>query len=110
MKKQLRFLSASFGGSQKYWRSRVPLSLSAVVALSILLSGCTNFGAPQFMILDSYFPMWMLCATLGIIAAIIARIVFIRLGLDAILPLRLLIYVCLALIVACILYLLLSMR
>lgn len=89
---------------------RIRLSVYPVVALCVALSGCTRFGAPEFMLLDSYFPLWMLCAVLGIAAAIIARVIFVRLELDAILPLRLFIYLCFALIVACTLYLLLSTR
>lgn len=110
MKIQLRYLSASFYADRRRRHCRSHFSISAVALLCSLLSGCSNFGAPEFMVLDSYFPIWMLCTALGIIAAIVARVIFVRLGLDAMLPFRLFIYTCLALIVACTLYLLLSVR
>lgn len=108
MKYQPRFSSVSAYAGQWFQNCRFPLC--GAVALCVFLTGCSNFGAPEFLLLDSYFPLWMLCAVLGIAAAIIARVIFVRLGLDAILPFRLFIYICLALIVACTLYLLLSTR
>ncbi|EEQ17454.1 hypothetical protein yinte0001_2990 [Yersinia intermedia ATCC 29909] len=52
----------------------------------------------------------MACAFIGIIVAVIARVLFIRVGIDEVLPLRLLVYVCLALTVAFISSLLLFTR
>ena len=65
-----------------------------------LLAGCTSVNAPSIYAFGSYFPSWLLCAFIGIIGAILVRVLFIRLGLDDALPLRLLVYVCLALIIA----------
>ncbi|WP_337262532.1 MULTISPECIES: YtcA family lipoprotein [unclassified Serratia (in: enterobacteria)] len=76
----------------------------------IVLSGCTVKEAPSFSLLGSYFPAWMACAFIGIIAAIMARILFIRVGIDEALPWRLFVYVCLALAVAFICSLLLFTR
>lgn len=56
------------------------------------------------------FPSWMACAFIGIITAVIARVLFIRVGIDEVLPWRLLVYVCLALAVAFICSLLLFTR
>lgn len=67
---------------------------------SLGLTGCNGAGAPTFSLLGSYFPAWMACAGIGIIAAIITRVVLIRIGIDEVLPYRLLVYVCLALAVA----------
>ncbi|EDR44700.1 putative membrane protein [Yersinia pestis PY-36] len=52
----------------------------------------------------------MACAFIGIITAVIARVLFIRVGIDEVLPWRLLVYVCLALAVAFICSLLLFTR
>lgn len=52
--------------------------------------------APSVPIFGSYFPVWIICAVLGVIAAVIGRQLFIVLGLDEFLPLRLLVYLCLA--------------
>lgn len=66
--------------------------------------------APSFSVVGSYFPYWMACAFIGIITAVIARVLFIRVGIDEVLPWRLLVYVCLALAVAFICSLLLFTR
>lgn len=109
MKKQQ--ITFSFGtGHLSRWLQKSAMPFCFIFFPCFLLTGCFNTGAPTFMLLDSYFPLWMLCAVLGIVAAIIARAIFVYLGLDELLPFRLLIYVCLALIVTCLLYLLLSTR
>ncbi|CNH72280.1 YtcA family lipoprotein [Yersinia pekkanenii] len=76
----------------------------------IALSGCTRVAAPSFALLGSYFPSWLACAFIGVIAAVMARVLFIRVGIDEVLPWRLLVYVCLALAVAFICSLLLFAR
>jgi hypothetical protein len=55
-------------------------------------------GAPAFPVAGAYFPAWMLCALLGIAAAIAARAVFSGLGLDAMLPAKLFVYASIGLI------------
>lgn len=77
---------------------------------AIALSGCSGAEAPSFSLVGSYFPSWMACAFIGIITAVIARVLFIRVGIDEVLPWRLLVYVCLALAVAFICSLLLFTR
>ena len=37
---------------------------------------------PQINIIGSFFPSWMLCAAIGIVAALLGRRLFIRAGLD----------------------------
>ncbi|CND15534.1 similar to: Y. pestis YPO0620 putative exported protein [Yersinia frederiksenii] len=83
---------------------------SWVLLLAMTLSGCTRSEAPSFALLGSYFPSWLACAFIGVIAAVVARVLFIRVGIDEVLPWRLLIYVCLALAVAFICSLLLFAR
>lgn len=80
----------------KHIRGFLPLIAMAL----FMLSGCVAQQAPVFTLLDSYFPSWIACALLGIIAAVITRVIFIRLGIDDALPVRLLVYTCLALAVA----------
>ncbi|OVZ98710.1 hypothetical protein EQP49_19055 [Yersinia sp. 2105 StPb PI] len=80
--------------NQHQWRK------SWLLLSAIALSGCTRAEAPSFALLGSYFPSWLACAFIGIIAAVIARVLFIRIGIDEVLPWRLLVYVCLALAVA----------
>jgi hypothetical protein len=61
---------------------------------SVALSGCSGRGAPSFVIVGSYFPGWMVCALIGIAAAIVARIGFLASGLASVLPYQL--FVCAA--------------
>jgi len=37
---------------------------------------------PQINIIGSFFPSWMLCALIGIVAALLGRWVFVRMGVD----------------------------
>ena len=70
------------------------------------LSGCASSGAPSFVIVGAYFPAWMLCAVLGIVAAIVARAVFVATGLSAVLPFQLLVCSAIGLICALLAWLL----
>jgi YtcA family len=49
-------------------------------------------GAPWFSFFGAYFPAWTLCGLIGVIGAVVARAVFVALGLDAVVTLRLLTY------------------
>ncbi|MFT0862417.1 YtcA family lipoprotein [Ancylobacter sp. G4_0304] len=57
-------------------------------------------GAPAIPAFGAYFPAWLLCAALGIIGAVIARAIFIRLGLDDVLPWPLAVYTAIAVALA----------
>jgi YtcA family len=54
---------------------------------------------PQINVIGSFFPSWMLCAAIGIVIAVIARQVFLRVGVDPYLGPRVLVYPSLALLV-----------
>jgi hypothetical protein len=70
------------------------LSKFLLPLVSFALSGCSGAGAPSYVIVGSYFPGWMFCALLGIVAAIAARVGFVASGLADILPFQL--FVCAA--------------
>jgi hypothetical protein len=55
------------------------------------LDGWTAHGAPYFSIFGAFFPAWMFCALLGILAAIGVRLVFVASGLANLLPFQLLV-------------------
>jgi hypothetical protein len=74
-------MAGTFGG---------PPSAPALTALA--LSGYRVQGAPSFTLFGAYFPAWMFCAVLGIMAAILARAVFVATGLAHVLPFQL--FVC----------------
>jgi YtcA family len=65
-----------------------------VPSVAAALGGCAVRGAPSFAIAGSYFPGWMFCAVIGVIAAILARAGFVASGLANVLPLQL--FVCAA--------------
>lgn len=57
-------------------------------------------GAPSLPLFGAYFPAWLACAVAGILGAVVIRVIFIPIGIDDVLPWRLLVYVCLALAIA----------
>ena len=69
------------------------LRLGGAAATVTSLPGCS--GAPSVAFFGSYFPAWLACALIGLIAAIAARIVMGVTGLSDVLPFQLL--VCLSL-------------
>ncbi len=77
-----------------------PLALTLLLSTPLLLAGCGGPHAPSVMISGSYFPLWMVYAAVGIGVALVARVVLIRLGIDDLMPLRVLAYAALAAAVA----------
>jgi len=59
---------------------------------------------PQINVIGSFFPSWMLCAAIGIVLAVLARHLFLRLGVDPYLGPRALVYPSLALLVTLVLW------
>jgi hypothetical protein len=61
----------------------VSLQLTASTTLALVLigmmSGCS--GSPSRNILGSYFPSWMVCALIGLVAALLARVALRATGL-----------------------------
>jgi YtcA family len=62
---------------------------SALALTALAFSGYAVQGAPSFALFGAYFPAWMFCAALGILAAILARAVFVATGLAHVLPFQL---------------------
>lgn len=54
--------------------------------------------APEFFLMGSFFPSWLVGAALAIPFTLVLRWLLIRAGLDDVLPLRLLVYVCIGLL------------
>ena len=59
---------------------------------------------PQINVVGSFFPSWMLCAAIGIGAAVLARWLFLRVGVDSHLGPRALVYPSLAILVTLVLW------
>lgn len=60
------------------------------------LAGCMRGDAPAIPLFGAYFPSWLLSALAGILGAVLVRLLFIRIGIDDALPVRLPVYVCIA--------------
>ncbi|WP_244407734.1 YtcA family lipoprotein [Roseomonas fluvialis] len=52
--------------------------------------------SPSLPLFGAYFPFWLVCVGVGVVGAVALRVAFIRFGIDEVLPLRLLVYVCCA--------------
>jgi len=63
-------LAAGSGTSIRRDRHRRPLGLWRV-AMTLPVAACSY--APTMNLFGSYFPAWMLCAALGIVAAVVIR-------------------------------------
>ena len=81
-------ISASTGVSGRL-RDRV----STAAALT-LLSGCSS--APSRNILGSNFPSWMICAPTGMDATVAVRALLAKTGIDAALPMPIVVYLAFA--------------
>jgi hypothetical protein len=65
---------------------------AALLATALGLSGCAVQGAPSYTLFGAYFPAWMFCAAIGLVAAAVARAFFEATGLAYVLPFQL--FVC----------------
>lgn len=78
---------------------------SLAFLLPVALAGCKR--APSFSIAGSFFPDWILCSVVGIIASSLAHALFVRLKLEKEIQPTVLIYPCIAVSCAVTLWLLL---
>ncbi|MCB1535061.1 MAG: hypothetical protein KDJ20_04190 [Hyphomicrobiales bacterium] len=82
-------------------RGATGTGLAGIALLCGLLSGCSaGAAAPSIPIFGSFFPAWIACALLGVVGAIVCRVIFVKTGVDEFLPARLLVYLALAVLVA----------
>jgi hypothetical protein len=56
--------------------------------------------SPELPFYGAYFPSWLISATLGILGSVLLRSLLIRLGVDEGMPLRTLVYIALACLIA----------
>jgi hypothetical protein len=76
-------------------------ALAVFGLLGLIFAGCD----PVVNIAGANFPAWLLCAILGVLLAAMVRPVFARTGLEPHLGPLLVIYPCLAVALACVVYL-----
>ena len=60
---------------------------------------------PQINVIGSFFPSWMLCAIIGIVVTLLARVLLVRVGIDPYVGPRGLVYPSLAVLVTLVLWL-----
>lgn len=78
--------------------ARRPIRIAPGLALA--LAGCGAPASPSLPLFGAYFPSWLICAGLGVLGGVLGRVIFIALGIDDRLPLRLWVYISLGLLVA----------
>jgi hypothetical protein len=69
---------------------RHALALLPTLASAGLLGGCA--AAPSITVAGAYFPAWLVCALIGVLCAIVARMLLAAAGIGQTLPLQLLVY------------------
>jgi hypothetical protein len=69
-----------------WWRLALGMNL-------VWMTGCR--AAPSINLLGSFFPGWMLCMFLGVLGALVGRLIFIKTNIHPHLPFRAFIYFCL---------------
>lgn len=59
------------------------------------------FSGPAFPLMGAYFPSWILCFFIALVIVLLLRVLFIRIGLDDLLPFRLTAYTAMVIAIAC---------
>jgi len=72
--------------------------------IPLLLTGCSH--SPEYSIFGSFFPAWIFCSAGGLILAAGARAVVARSAIAEYLPAPVLLYLSMAVVLACVLWLL----
>jgi hypothetical protein len=71
-----------------------------------LLNGCSTAGAPSFELFGAFFPAWLFCGLIGLVASGVARGVFVGTGLSDLIPYQLFVCVAIGVMAACLAWLL----
>lgn len=72
----------------------------------VLLNGCSVAGAPSFELFGAFFPAWLFCGLIGLVAGGAARGLFVSTGLSHLVPYQLFVCVAIGVIAACLAWLL----
>jgi hypothetical protein len=84
---------------------RLQLRTSFIVVLALLCEGCER--APSIDVIGSFFPVWMLCLSLGVALAFVARYFLLRYQLESEVGPLALFYPSVVILSACLLWLVL---
>jgi len=77
-----------------------------IIFASVLLNGCSAAGAPSFELFGAFFPAWLFCGLIGLVASGAAHGLFVGVGLSNLLPYQLFVCVAIGVIAACFAWLL----
>jgi uncharacterized membrane protein len=81
----------------KVTRTRAVIPASIPVTLAALLAAeQARAAAPAIGMFGSFFPSWLICLFMGVIATVSLRVVFVVIGLDDILRWRVPVYMSMA--------------
>jgi len=69
--------------------SRLTRRVSPVLLLGQVLCSTGCSGAPSVTIAGAYFPAWLLCAVIAVVAAVFIRVLMVATGLSNFIPYQL---------------------
>ncbi len=75
-----------------YFQAKVWLRAATALTSVAALAACS--ASPSRNILGSYFPTWMICALFGLLGVVALRAVLGKSGIDATLPIPVVVYLC----------------
>jgi len=85
---------------------RTFVNFCVFVSTALLLVGCGETPhAPTVDIIGSYFPSWIVCIVVGLVLALVLRLLLIGLKIDAYVRLKLIVYMCAAVCFALVVWL-----
>jgi YtcA family len=88
---------------EKYSSLRRSISAGLAATLAFTLTGCAR--SPSFNVLGSYFPGWIACMVASILVTALVRFVLNRLQWEQQVPALPLFYFAMALLIACLIWL-----
>jgi hypothetical protein len=84
--------------------TRTLLAINSIAAC-LMCSGCSR--APSVSIIGSFFPVWMICLTAGVVIVFIERALLLRYGIEKHVRPLWLFYPCCVTLSACVLWIIL---
>ena len=70
-------------------KNRESQRLTVLALACLALNACSPGGAPSFALFGAYFPTWMFCALIGIVGAVLTRVVLTSRSLANLIPFQL---------------------
>lgn len=74
-------------------KNKYPILFCLLIFTSSLAGCASGAQSPDFLLLNSYFPSWLIGSILALVLTVVIRFVFVRSGVDDYLPFRFFVYV-----------------